>query len=508
MEGSSGDGTTGSEGLSVRGTLRRTTAGSAVRGEARLETATRPWLRGVLRCGVLLAAASLAVLPLAAPASAATAAGGGNTAASLTAVEKTLQPVLDQLHAKYQLAEAATQKYDALSEQLAQATVDDDQLQAQVEAAQANVDEGVVVAGQLASAEYRNGGLSQLGELLFAKDPQQALHTGELIKAASTSQAAFLKQLKADQQSLIQAKIASAAAKSNATALLAAQAVAKAAINKQLDAARKQVAALTGVQRTQLSLLEQKDANQAQLALLASGVLGKGGLKPSVAGEAAVAYAFAQIGSPYVWGGTGPYAAGFDCSGLTSQAWLHAGHPIPRTSEEQWAQLTHVPLSALRPGDLIVYFSGASHIAIYIGGGLVIQAPHTGAFVHVTPMAQNPILGAVRPDPDSPSVGSYTPPSIPKGGEGPQPVGPGPAPTPKPTPTPTPKPTTKPTAKPTTKPTPSATPTGGASPTPTGTVDPTPTATTPAATTPAAGAGPSADATTDAVTTAPTGTAG
>jgi cell wall-associated NlpC family hydrolase len=441
-------------------------------GRGPLRAATRPWLRGVLRCGLLLAAASLAVLPTAGLANAAAAPGTPGTGTqSLTQAEAVLQPILNQLHSTYQLAEAATQKYDALSEQLVQAETDDAELQVMVANAQSNVDSGTVLAGQVAAAQYRNGTLSQLGQLLFADDPQQALHDAELLSAAGKSQAAFLAQLKQDQQALIGAKAASAAAKQHAAELVAAQGVAKATINKELDTVRQQVASLTGAQQEQLSQLEQKDADAAQLAFLASGVLGNSGLKPSAAGAAAVAYAFQQIGSPYVWGGQGPYADGFDCSGLTSQAWLHAGQPIPRTSEEQWAQLTHVPLDALRPGDLIVYFTGASHVALYIGGGNVIQAPHTGAFVHVTPMAQNPILGAVRPDPNSPSLGSYAPPKIPVGGEGPQPIGPGPVNHPVPTPPATP-PGWNPTPKPTPKPKP--TPTGG-NPTPSPTPTPTPT---------------------------------
>ncbi|MFD0328976.1 hypothetical protein ACFQZC_14230 [Streptacidiphilus monticola] len=109
-------------------------------------------------------------------------------------------------------------------------------------------------------------------------------------------------------------------------------------------------------------------------------------------------------------------------------------------------------------GDLIIYFQGASHVALYIGGGLVIQAPHPGAFVDVAPIAQNPILGAVRPDPDSPSLGSYQPPAIPKGAQGPEPINPIPVPvtdpvTAEPTTTPTPKPTTKPSGSPSASPT-------------------------------------------------------
>ena len=421
-------GTGGSRGR-VSGTARGRIQGT-VGGAGALSADTRPWLRGVLRCGLLLVAASLVVLPTAgasfAAGSTATATATNGSVDALTQAEKTLQPILDQLHAIYQQAEAATQTYDQLSEQLKQANADDAELQVLVDNAQSAVNDGTTIAGQLAAAQYRNSELSQLGQLLTAQDPEQALHTGELLAMAGKSQAAFIAQLKADQTGLVQAKAAAVAAKSHAAQLVAAQGVQRDTINKKLDQIRKQVASLTGVQQEQLSQLEQKDADAAQTALLASGVLGKDNLKPSAAGAAAVAYAFQQIGAEYVWGGEGPYAEGFDCSGLTSQAWLHAGVAIPRTSEMQWAQLTHVPLNALRPGDLIVYFSGASHVAIYIGGGLVIQAPHTGAVVHVTPMAQNPILGAVRPDPDSPSLGSYKAPTIPKGATGAQPIGPGP----------------------------------------------------------------------------------
>ncbi|WP_184945097.1 C40 family peptidase [Kitasatospora kifunensis] len=87
----------------------------------------------------------------------------------------------------------------------------------------------------------------------------------------------------------------------------------------------------------------------------------------------------AQIGKPYLRGGAGPNS--FDCSGLTSQAWLYAGLSLPRTSRDQWAQLPHVALDQLRPGDLVVYFAGVTHVAVYVGAGQVVQAPHTGAVV-------------------------------------------------------------------------------------------------------------------------------
>ena len=474
------------------GAMRR--AGGTARGER-----TRPWLAGVLRCGALLAAAALAVLPLTtsaayaatggdsgatvAPstgASAGAAASAGASAAakadaanaakaqhaqSLTSAEAALQPILDHLHSAYQQAEVETQKYDGLAEQLTQARSDDTALLVQVQNAQSQVNDGMTIAGEIAEAQYRNGGLSQLGELLLTNDPEQALHTEQLLRMAATSQAKFLAQLRNDQSNLATAKYAADVAEAQAGTLLAAEAAQRKVINDQLAAVEKQVASLTGAQQQELELLEQKDANAAQVALLASGILGKDDGKPSAAGAEAIAFAFAQLGAPYVWGGVGPYAAGFDCSGLTSQAWLAAGVAIPRTSEEQWAELPHVALDALRPGDLIIYFSGASHVAMYIGNGMVIEAPHTGAFVDVEPMAVDPILGAVRPDGSDSSLSSYTPPVIPPSAEKPQPLAPV-APTTPPATKPTPKPTTKPKPRPSGSGSPSPTPSGSGTPTP------------------------------------------
>lgn len=117
-----------------------------------------------------------------------------------------------------------------------------------------------------------------------------------------------------------------------------------------------------------------------------------------------------------MWGAEGP--GSFDCSGLTSQAWAHAGRSIPRTSQEQWAQLPKVPLDELRPGDLVVYFPTATHVALYVGDGKVIQAPRPGAKVKVSPIAANPLLGAVRPDPDGAPLAEFTAPPVPEASGG------------------------------------------------------------------------------------------
>jgi peptidoglycan DL-endopeptidase CwlO len=180
----------------------------------------------------------------------------------------------------------------------------------------------------------------------------------------------------------------------------------------RLKDVEKMLASLSAAEIAEVAALERSNAAKAQEKLLASGVL-DGKRTPTQKGERALEYAVEQIGKPYVWGAEGPRS--YDCSGLTSQAWAEAGREIPRTSQEQWAQLPKVSLRSLRPGDLVIYFPKATHVAIYLGDGMVVQAPRPGTKVKVSPIASNPLIGAVRPDPDGSPLSSYTPPQLPKG---------------------------------------------------------------------------------------------
>lgn len=109
----------------------------------------------------------------------------------------------------------------------------------------------------------------------------------------------------------------------------------------------------------------------------------------------AIAFAKAQLGKPYVYAAAGPDS--YDCSGLTMAAYAAAGLALPHYSGAQYAMLPHVPLNRLLLGDLIFYGPGGSeHVALYIGDGLMIHAPHTGDVVRVAPVFATPV-GAARP---------------------------------------------------------------------------------------------------------------
>jgi cell wall-associated NlpC family hydrolase len=111
-----------------------------------------------------------------------------------------------------------------------------------------------------------------------------------------------------------------------------------------------------------------------------------------------------RLGLPYVWGGDGPKV--FDCSGLVQWSFSQAGIVMPRVAADQALTGPRVPLSKLEPGDLLFYHTDPSapnyisHVAIYLGGGRMIQAPEPGLDVEVVPMALgSEFAGAVRVDP-------------------------------------------------------------------------------------------------------------
>jgi peptidoglycan DL-endopeptidase CwlO len=118
--------------------------------------------------------------------------------------------------------------------------------------------------------------------------------------------------------------------------------------------------------------------------------------------QVAVDKALEQVGKPYQYGANGPDS--FDCSGLTSYAWRHAGVDITRTSRSQWHATTRINRSEIQPGDLVFFSrdgtpSGIGHVAMYIGGGDVVEASRSGVPVRTSSqaMSRSDILGYGRP---------------------------------------------------------------------------------------------------------------
>lgn len=321
--------------------------------------------------------------------------------------------LLTRLQGLYQKAEEATEAYNATDAALKASRDEERQRGIELGKARTALDAERALAGRLAREQYQGSrGLSPYARMLLAGDPQSAHDQRRLAAREGARRAGLLDRLTRGEKEADALAARARKALDTRQRLAERQKAAKDEVAVQLKEVERMLAALTPEQLEQLGAREAADTADAQRELLGSGRLPTRTGTPTAAGGAALTYAAAQIGKPYVWGAEGP--ASFDCSGLTSQAWAHAGRTIPRTSQEQWARLPKVPLDRLRPGDLVVYFPKATHVGLYIGGGKVIQAPRPGAKVKVSPIAANPLLGAVRPDPEAAPLAEFTPPPLPE----------------------------------------------------------------------------------------------
>jgi cell wall-associated NlpC family hydrolase len=116
---------------------------------------------------------------------------------------------------------------------------------------------------------------------------------------------------------------------------------------------------------------------------------------PSSGAAAAVAAAESKLGSPYVYAAAGPDT--FDCSGLTMWSWAHAGVYMAHSAESQYYEFPHIPIGDVQPGDLVFFGSPIHHVGMVVGGGQMIEAPHTGAVVRYASYFRPDLVGAARP---------------------------------------------------------------------------------------------------------------
>lgn len=129
-----------------------------------------------------------------------------------------------------------------------------------------------------------------------------------------------------------------------------------------------------------------------------------GQLQPSQQAAAAIYYAQQQLGTKYLWGGEGTAEQGgrFDCSGLTQAAYHSVGISLPRVANDQWNAGAHPSRAELLPGDLVFFAYDLNdprsihHVGIYVGGGYMIDAPHTGAVIRFDPIDSPDYIGATR----------------------------------------------------------------------------------------------------------------
>ncbi|MFK0149514.1 NlpC/P60 family protein [Streptomyces griseus] len=307
-----------------------------------------------------------------------------------------LEKVRDQIETLYRKAGAATDAYNLAEEQTKKQSGEIVKLARAIVEGQARIAALKDQAGAQAREQYRNGGLPPGAQLALSNDPKLFLDGLNKVRQSQQASTSLLADLTQTQQDLETYTQDASANWEKLETTRVKQAKAKKKINAQIKAAEKLEAQLEEKERDRLRQLERDAADKAQTAWLSSGAVKDVGGEASAGGAAAVAFATAQIGKPYVWGAEGP--GSYDCSGLTSQAWLAAKRPIPRTSQEQWRLLPRIDIRDMRPGDLIIYHADASHVGMYVGDGTIVHSPRPGRNVTLAGAGSMKILGVVRPD--------------------------------------------------------------------------------------------------------------
>jgi cell wall-associated NlpC family hydrolase len=249
-----------------------------------------------------------------------------------------------------------------------------------------------VAAG--AAAAYKTGGFDATMSLVSSGTPQTFLDQTASLNEVARYEANEVSTATAAQRSL-------AAAQSVHNAQIAQQKKAVAAISSQKSQIQGLLNQAQGV-LSQLKASQRAALARQQAATVQHAVTQRTSYSPPTysgpaSGQAssAVQFAYAQLGKPYVYGGAGP--SSFDCSGLTMRAWGAAGVSLPHNAAAQQSMTSPVSLSAMEPGDLVFFGRPAYHVGIYIGGGRMIAAPHTGTVVQIQSLSGYPPTSAGRP---------------------------------------------------------------------------------------------------------------
>ncbi len=298
---------------------------------------------------------------------------------------------VDSLYAE---AEAATERYNGAKEKADTARTRIENLQDELARKTERLNATRDRLGSIATAQYRSGGIDPAVQLALDSNPEDYLARAEFVDQLSGRQSAALRTLASEQREIKQVR---SEADDKLATLRGAQnelRTQKRTIKAKLQAAKEVLDRLSAAERAAVTAADGSTA-RAGRASGRTALSGDGPAAPSERAARAVSFAYSALGLPYVWGATGPSA--YDCSGLTRAAWRAAGVSLPRTTYTQINAGTRISRSQLQPGDLVFFYSGVSHVGLYIGNGQMIHAPHPGSPVRIAPIDQMPFAGATRP---------------------------------------------------------------------------------------------------------------
>jgi cell wall-associated NlpC family hydrolase len=282
--------------------------------------------------------------------------------------------------------EKVVEQFNGVNEQLKATQAAADDLNAKMAPLQSNMDAAYANVGQIAVRAYKGGGVSPMAALL-----SDGSTTGLIEELTALDHVARVQQT--DISNYTRTKAQFDEQKTKLDALLNQQRADQKSLADQKARIESDLAKLTDLQN-RASRSANTTAPNSGSSSNAGSAPKPSSPPPNIGGGAgtAVRFAYSVLGRPYVYAQAGP---GYDCSGLTMAAWAAAGRSLPHNAAMQWNVVAHISSSQLQAGDLIFYY-GLGHVAIYIGNGQVIHAPHPGTTVQFGNVNMAPPYGYGR----------------------------------------------------------------------------------------------------------------
>jgi cell wall-associated NlpC family hydrolase len=302
---------------------------------------------------------------------------GGISAAQVIAPKPDLKALVSQAKQLEFEINSLSEQYDGLRIQLTRAKANAKIAQQAASRGQAALAVGQQAVAQLAAANYMNSGLDPTFQALTSGEPGQFLSQASAIAEIDQSSGVMVSTLSHQVEQALRDK----------------------------QTAQQQIAAVNALEqqmngKKKLILAKIDKVNSAAMKQ-AMDIFEQTGQYPKITiptantvGAQALQAAISRLGYPYIWGAAGPTS--FDCSGLMMWAYQQVGISLPHFTVSQYNSGVHVARSDLEPGDLVFFFPNISHVGMYIGNGMMIDAPNFGENVKVQPIYWNAFVGAVR----------------------------------------------------------------------------------------------------------------
>jgi peptidoglycan DL-endopeptidase CwlO len=300
----------------------------------------------------------------------------GIGSAATASTPKSLKQLVAEANTLSNQIDVLSQSYDALKIQLTEARQEAAIAKQTAERDHKAMGAGQAQLGQIASQSYMTGGLDPTIQMLQTTNPQQFLNRASIMLQLQYQQGGTMSLLQS-------AEDAANRADQTATQEEAQAATLSAAMNKKVSQIQAKENVLNSSAFSQALAIFQQTGHYPNIQVTGDSL-----------GSQALRFALTKLGDPYVWGGAGPND--FDCSGLVMWAYAQVGISLDHFTGDQWNEGEHISRSQLEPGDLVFFFQDIGHVGMYIGNGMMVDAPTFGQPVQIQPVMWNVYVGAVR----------------------------------------------------------------------------------------------------------------